>query len=497
MPHRTIGVNAARRYLETAIQAAHAQRIARLPTLDALARPAEVSRVTMWKAVRDFVDKGILSAKQGSGIIILDPPGKRESPLYEPQAGQFRWEQIRARIAGDVLSGPFRTNAHLPLQKELAERYGTDPRTLRKSLSVLSSEGLIKRERTRYRINRPRTHSIGSSSIVLVLPDDLVARMQWSYYTLAVQSFSSLIERECHNRGIVLVRRTYAEALHDVTLLRESLGCILWVGGNEPEAAGFLQALPALNKPLAIIDYWFRFALPEECANVKNCLVLTIDEREAMAQVGKYALQSGHRRIAYFRVSEDTAWTEIRLAGVHDAFRMAGIGPGEIRVFDSRPSAANRNSAEGPSETFINLRGSIARTVQNSLFRDMLTMRIYETQSYADLAFHATSEFSEALHHPEITAWICESQSLAVFGALPFLRQKRVPVPQRLSVMAFGDSPEAFCFGLTVGIEQMDRCLEEVMVHILHPALRRPHEHRKIMIPNMVVVRETSGPARI
>lgn len=54
-------------------------------------------------------------------------------------------DDLRAQIAGGELAPP----ARLPAQRDLAERYGVAPETLRRAVDVLGREGLISAGSTR------------------------------------------------------------------------------------------------------------------------------------------------------------------------------------------------------------------------------------------------------------------------------------------------------------------------------------------------------------
>lgn len=58
-------------------------------------------------------------------------------------SGVTLWRQIAETIQGEILSGALKPGARLPVEAELAERFGVNRHTLRRALGHLAEQGLI------------------------------------------------------------------------------------------------------------------------------------------------------------------------------------------------------------------------------------------------------------------------------------------------------------------------------------------------------------------
>lgn len=58
-------------------------------------------------------------------------------------SGVTLWRQIAEKIQGDILSGVLASGARLPVEADLAERFGVNRHTLRRALSHLAEQGFI------------------------------------------------------------------------------------------------------------------------------------------------------------------------------------------------------------------------------------------------------------------------------------------------------------------------------------------------------------------
>ncbi|MEP9353920.1 phosphonate metabolism transcriptional regulator PhnF [Xanthobacter sp. KR7-65] len=58
-------------------------------------------------------------------------------------SGVTLWRQIAEKLEADILAGALRAGARLPVEAELAERFGVNRHTLRRALSHLAEQGLI------------------------------------------------------------------------------------------------------------------------------------------------------------------------------------------------------------------------------------------------------------------------------------------------------------------------------------------------------------------
>ena len=102
----------------------------------------------------------------------------------------------------------------------------------------------------------------------------------------------------------------------------------------------------------------------------------------------------------------------------------------------------------------------------------------------------------EVLALSDVTAWVAANDSLA-FVLLDFLRDARVDVPDRLSVVGFDDTPGAFTSGLTSYNFNAGLFAQRMLEHVLSPSVGRPGRKPDwIEVPGFVAERATSGQAK-
>ncbi|MEM7124490.1 MAG: phosphonate metabolism transcriptional regulator PhnF [Pseudomonadota bacterium] len=67
----------------------------------------------------------------------------------ERGSGVAMWRQIEDRMKEDIVSGNWKPGDRLPTESELAERFGVNRHTLRRALSALRDDGLVRIEQGR------------------------------------------------------------------------------------------------------------------------------------------------------------------------------------------------------------------------------------------------------------------------------------------------------------------------------------------------------------
>ncbi len=69
--------------------------------------------------------------------------------MIERNSGQALWRQIATDISNAIRTGQFAPGSKLPTEAELSERYGVNRHTLRRAISELAEEGVIRVEQGR------------------------------------------------------------------------------------------------------------------------------------------------------------------------------------------------------------------------------------------------------------------------------------------------------------------------------------------------------------
>jgi len=115
-------------------------------------------------------------------------------------------------------------------------------------------------------------------------------------------------------------------------------------------------------------------------------------------------------------------------------------------------------------------------------------MRFKKYDEYA-----LATEFDKALAHKDITAWIIGSDRDAV-PAFNYLHQRKVRIPQDLSIISFDDSVDSFARGITSYNFNVEAVMHAIVDFLLHPPLM-PRKKRASWadIEGFIVERSTVG----
>ncbi len=135
----------------------------KLPPIKSLAKAADVSFVTMWKAIDLLRSQGIISrSRQGIGSTVRAKlPKSMKDALAETvptdnyqgiEQSELLWQKMLSQFKQDILTGRFHPGQLLPSCKELQGIYNVSYPTLRKALGELSSQGMIKAHQRGYMV---------------------------------------------------------------------------------------------------------------------------------------------------------------------------------------------------------------------------------------------------------------------------------------------------------------------------------------------------------
>ena len=243
-----------------------------------MAHQADVSYVTMWKAVRHGKSGSRVSVDarepRGSSRIMQGPPGPRSQK-------QPVWERLKARLEEEMLQGRLPHVGAFPHVKELQIRYGAGSREIVKALRALSDAGVLRHAGRRYFPNNivPASHS------------DLKIRLlvcEWSAQGLLSdydKAFVPRLELECASRHIGMELAFYRpqSGLLQVTTRQHSeeqpvkqrsdiTGYVLLIYSPACLHDGLFAQLHATGKPLVIVDEIGGWEVPLYLAHSKSFL---------------------------------------------------------------------------------------------------------------------------------------------------------------------------------------------------------------------------------
>ena len=186
-------------YLNRLVHQAKAQKKNRLPTVHELANDAGVSRMTMGKVVTIFKQNGIVSVRQGKGIIINDTACESEKETtsasktekkYPKKNEGTKWHMVLNHLEKDIIQGAYTPNTPLPPLKELSSRYGACPKTLKKALKVLVERKMVFAHKRDLFPLFPGAKQTSSSLLVII-------RKERGYFLEHLQPYVQLLLQHC------------------------------------------------------------------------------------------------------------------------------------------------------------------------------------------------------------------------------------------------------------------------------------------------------------
>jgi len=431
--------------LRKALEFLDAHGITTIPTtLQDLAARADVSYVTMWKAMRT-VRRQQLTGEQS-------PRFRRTTPgPIVPRDVRPAWQRLKTTMEKDLIQGRLPSANILPRIKELCARYHVGFRTMRAALDALCAEGTVTRA-GRVHSALVKGSEMGSTKIGLLV-------LSWYDGPLVLyeygQDYVRELDEECFRRRInleILRYRTDRKPLeildsqgdHEINLgsRKECAGYAVLIFGLHCRNDGLFLRLRGTGKPVVIVDETRDRDLPACLAG----RALHIDARSyerAGREVGRAVLGHGHTRAAFFSVCGDDPWSGRCLAGVSEAFQNASVNalvpfvaPGTQLDNTYADRARNRYSEVPLRESFARWKRHAPRTFSRQLephFGPLLDQQM----GYAEVRQTVQEFFAKAASDTSIACWIAADIDIAWF-ADEYRREHNLPI----SLVTFGDSPE-------------------------------------------------------
>jgi DNA-binding GntR family transcriptional regulator len=210
-----------------------AHPVARLPTLETLARTYGVSLVTMHKAIKSLCAKGLLDARQGRGIFMVGSVDEKPDDTLNRETDRVEGH-LRALIAGSSAQ-------RLPSITELVKHYRASTASVRLALCRLRDKGLVSIAQGRRAVivrdeSPAREDALGPS---MTSEDALYQRMRAAIETGTYRSaqplpkYSYLVAAE--KVAVRTVVRVYRRLVRDGLICKKGRSYIV---GQSPPAAG-------------------------------------------------------------------------------------------------------------------------------------------------------------------------------------------------------------------------------------------------------------------
>lgn len=95
--------------------------------------------------------------------------------MITPQGGGSLYEQLAARLRGDILTGRYRPGQRLPSERTLVEELGLARETVRRAVALLRQEGLVIVQRghglvVREQPDRENLHPPAGATVTIRMP---------------------------------------------------------------------------------------------------------------------------------------------------------------------------------------------------------------------------------------------------------------------------------------------------------------------------------------
>jgi DNA-binding LacI/PurR family transcriptional regulator/DNA-binding GntR family transcriptional regulator len=497
----------------------------RMPPLVDLAAEYAVSRATMWKVIGLLQRARLVHARE-RGAIVAGPPG---TPRRDMVPTGMLWEQLKVRVGRDVLAGSF--SGSLPLQiGKLALQYGVTPRTIKKALSGLVRENILRRDGRRYRPAEERTRLHERGILFISAGDIESAGIDVDPRTFqAIETF----EREClrlgyRSRSISFHDHT-AKGLLDLSAAIKRIGLPagfivnLWSPWTETLSRrwfGLVRLLAGRKVPVVVIDQSGNLALPDSFRQFTNLKVLHISSVRAGEIAASALVKAGYLRVAYVTPFYSFDWAKNRYAGLCRYYQQYGGSSARVELYGLRevtdsndlvmailhPSkrasldlyqgrlssedlAALTSRLDQPAwqrlldkvpqgtttETFQLvsrfLRNLAGRNhdphIYNVLFNTALTLA-------GDTAHRLYLQplFEKILDSSKADAWVCSDDKTAL-SALAFLRTRAKRVPEDISILGFENWRETYAHQLSTYDFNIGGMVQQALLLIVNEKMFR------------------------
>ena len=468
-----------------------------LPSIRALASAANVSFVTMWKAIARLKEQGVVLTAQtpgknalasSKGRVLTGLGVKTDGSLKETALNNAFWQRIKAQIKKDILNGRYHYGTSLPSCKELQHHYDASYPTMKKSLNSLVLEGAINAQKNGYNVPALTTNP---NSRVVALGCGWEDGKIWADYQ--DKNYFRILESQCIQLNTALDVVVYyrhngrLRFIHYATRLPYNfkndaiLGIAFVVANLEIDPEDVLMELDFIKKPISVLDVVGGWRIPALPARYRSVRFFTVTASVQPAkQVAKYLLSLGHTHIAFISPFHKAPWSQRRFEGIMEIYRQAGYS-NNVKQFVLNRYAYQWDFLQ-KSGSAEDIRSLIA---QYNAWKEKAHLKFfrkfgnigYSISKYLTEWNCATGEihhkmaplFKKALEDAGLTVWLMANDYAATL-ALDYLKERKVRVPEDISVIAFDNTLDAMEYQLTSYDFNNSGIINSMLRYVLSPS---------------------------
>ncbi len=466
-----------------------------IPSIRSLAAELGAGRGTVSRAVALLAREGWIQKKPYGKRYVRSMPDSDRHHYHEPSPRSIS-DRIFVDLRNSISAGEYDADEVIPTIKELRHRYGCGYYSVAKSLERLERQHVL--------VRKGKGYIVSSSSLIrdrgptavyffgppssfrptLAATADFIAPLEYEIQKLGWGSLRYYIDEipsayrapsPSQIAGIIIVLRKQRED---------------W----ERVLAGYRDI------PVVAFDPWESLAWsPAKFSRHGSFHALTPDNQAAGHAMAKMALETGHKRLAFFSPIPAPVTPAQRKAAGWLLLRMQGIErilgePGPSHAWDCYfPSANEKQKLSLESKTWWKVRADL-------FFRQWTPAEIHQKAVHTieklnylgKTAQRLEKSFAHALSDQKATFWLCATDEAAA-AALHFLRCKRIRVPQDIQVAGFDNAELAFSMRLTSFDFGIDRAAVLAARCLANPDLAPRDSAGYVRLTGRIVVRETAG----
>ena len=430
-----------------------------LPSVRELSRLSGTSPATVWKEIAFLQKNKLLVTRWGHEVKVLKKGAY--SCIDDENEGKLRkWQSIRDKFSNDFLNGHYRPGTVLPGIKELQRRYSVSYPTIIKVLSSLQGAGSIERSGSTLQIARPRKNRRWRPKIILISagspsgkPKIDTEREREFYHFLSMEATQAQVDLE-H-----VIYEDWGKEPFFYTPRRRScladsnsvLGYILssW---HIRDYTRCLRLLSAFRKPVAV---WVENTISQVNIGQSQRAFFNIGYSTIPGKrMGEHFLKLGHHELAYVSPFHRSKWSQERCAGLFSIYEETGL-PYKIHPFTNNQAAsewdylklAEEKSVDGKQEMFLKM---IAKSMHPCLWHRMDQFRYECVKLLRDslIVQNMEEHLVQILDNKAITA-IVAANDLCALLVLDFFKNRRIDIPQRISLAGFDNTFDSLTNRLT------------------------------------------------